>query len=427
VNPVGRPAAESRSNRRGRRPASLLRVRFDAPPNATASQPWALYDASGLLLRTGNDPPDRWPVAEAAEAVVGASSARVAVVVLPPLPPTRLRAAAAFAVEDQVAGTPATQHLAVAQQAPGGSVRVLVVEHDLVRDVVALPAAIPGLPAWRRVVAEPELAPVDEAWHWCAEDAPDGPAFVRFGDGSAIAIAPPTTGALPVELQRLIERRQPAPESIAVHATVPDTLLAQWAVASGIPFVARPAWRWAESTPAAFAAATDLLQGDFAPVTTARAPARGRLWRPALAIGIAALALHVSATLAEWAWLRIDAAREAQAWRMLATDAGVAVDETTDARAALARRFAELRHANGLAAPGDALPLLARAAPALSRLPRGALKSASYSAGAWTIELASLEPEALRDFDAGMKAAGLPALIARTGGGVRARFGTAGP
>jgi general secretion pathway protein L len=245
-------------------------------------------------------------------------------------------------------------------------------------------------------------------------------------DGAAIAIAPPAAGALPIELQRLIERRQPAPESIAVHAMVPGALLAQWSAASGIPFVARPAWRWAESTSAAFAAATDLLQGDFAPVTAARAPARGRLWRPALAIGIAALALHVGATVAEWAWLRVDAARGAQAWRTLATDAGVAVDETTDARAALVRRFAELRHANGLAAPGDALPLLARAAPVLSRLPRGALKSASYSAGAWTVELASLEPDALRDFDAGMKAAGLPALIARTGGGVRARFGTEG-
>ena len=374
----------------------------------------------------GNDPPDRWPAAEAAEAIVGASSVRIAVVTLPPLPPTRLRAAASFAVEDQVAGTPGTQHLAVSRQAPDGRVRVLIVEHDFVREILALPAAVPGLPAWRRIVAEPELAPVDEAWHWCADDAADGWAFARFDDGSAIAIAPPAAGLLPIELQRLIERRLPAPGSIAVHATVSDALLAQWSADAGIRFVARPAWRWAESPPAAFLAATNLLQGDFAPAAAARAPARGRLWRPALAIGAAALALHVGATLAEWAWLRVDAARDAEAWRALATSAGVAADETTDARAALARRFAELRHANGLAAPGDALPLLARAAPVLSRLPRGSLKSASYSAGAWTVELGALDPEALRDFDAGMKAAGLPALIARTGSGARARFGTTG-
>jgi general secretion pathway protein L len=401
-------------------------VRFDAPPTATTGQPWALYDAAGRLLRSGNDPPDRWPTADTAEAIVGAASVRIAVVVLPPLPATRLRAAASFAVEDQVAGVPGTQHLAVSGQAPDGSARVLIVEHDLVRDVLALPAAVAGLPAWGRVLAEPELAPVDDAWHWCADEASGGRAFVRFADGSAIAIAPPAAGAMPIELQRLVERRQPAPESIAVHATVPDALLAQWSAATGIRFVARPAWRWAERPPDAFLTATDLRQGDLAPAAATRAPARSRLWRPALAISVAALALHVGATIAEWAWLRIDAARDADAWRALATSAGVTVDETTDARAALARRFAELRHANGLAAPGDALPLLARAAPVLSRLPRGALKSASYAGGAWTVELGGLEAEALRDFDTGMKAAGLPALIARAGGGVRARFGAAG-
>ena len=57
---------------------------------------------------------------------------------------------------------------------------------------------------------------------------------------------------------------------------------------------------------------------------------------------------------------------------------------------------------------------------------RGALKSASYAGGRVDRRARGLDAEALRDFDTGMKAAGLPALIARAGGGVRARFGAAG-
>ncbi len=408
-------------------PARLLRVRFAAPATETAAQAWALCDAHGRVQRSGFDAPATWPDADTAEAIVAAASARVAVVTLPPLAPARVRAAAAFAVEDQLAGAPGTQHVAASRQSADGSVRVVIVEQERVAAIAALPSTVPGLPAWRRIVAEPELAPVDLDWHWCAGDDSSGDAFVRLADGASIPLPPPSAGALPVELARLIERRVPSPRAVAVHAGIDDATLADWSSATGIRFYAQPPWQWAACPPPAYAAATELRQGDFATVSAPTTGQARRLWRPAIAIAAAALGLHVAATLVEWAWLRVDAAQTAAAWRALAAEAGVDPGPAGDARAALTRRYAELRHGSGLATSDDPLPTLARAAPVLTRLPPGALKSASYGGGAWTVDLGNLDADALRAFDAGMKAAGVPALIARSGGNVRARFGGSSP
>jgi hypothetical protein len=388
---------------------STLRVRLDAPPTVGSPQPWALYDAAGALLRTGCDPPSRWPAAAVAEAVVAAAQVRVATLRLPPLPTGRLHAAASFAIEDQLAGPADAQHVAVSRQAPDGSVRAVIVERTLLEAILALPAAVPGLQRWSRVVAEPDLAPAGDEWRWYADDTAPRSRLHALPD--------------------LLAQTQPAPVAIAVHATVPPARLAQWTARTGVRFAATAPWRWNETPSASFAAATHKRQGDFAPASTLRPRGERRLWRPALLLVALALGLHLAGTVGEWAWLQFAARRDAAAWRALATGAGIADSEAADAigaRAALERRFAEARHANGLAAPGDALPLLARAAPALARLPRGSLKRATYAAGAWTVELGAVDPEVLREFDAGMKAAGLPALIARSGAGTRARFGRTG-
>jgi hypothetical protein len=128
----------------------------------------------------------------------------------------------------------------------------------------------------------------------------------------------------------------------------------------------------------------------------------------------------------EWTALRVDAWRAAREWTELAVAAGVAPDAAATpqaARAALARRYAELRHAQGLPAPDDALPLLARAAPALAALPPGTVKSAVYADGHWTLELARADPTLVRDLDARMRAARVPALVATSSTGTRVRVG----
>jgi hypothetical protein len=110
----------------------------------------------------------------------------------------------------------------------------------------------------------------------------------------------------------------------------------------------------------------------------------------------------------------------------LAEAAGIPAEQARTpaaAQAALARRYAELRHGQGLAAPGDALPLAARAAPALAVLPIGSIRSATYADGHWTFDIARIDEAALREFDVRMREAGLPVLTATTPAGTRARFG----
>src|SRR5258705_6293864 len=93
------------------------------------------------------------------------------------------------------------------------------------------------------------------------------------------------------------------------------------------------------------------------------------------------------------------------------------------ARQALARRYAEFRHDRGMLAPDDALPLLARAAPALATLPAGAVKSATYADGHWTLDLALADASVVANIDARMRAAGVPVLTAPSPNGTRMRFG----
>jgi hypothetical protein len=56
-------------------------------------------------------------------------------------------------------------------------------------------------------------------------------------------------------------------------------------------------------------------------------------------------------------------------------------------------------------------------------LPAGALKSATFADGHWTLDLQKIDAEGLRDLDARWKPAGLAALTASTPAGQRIRFG----
>ncbi len=402
---------------------TILRVLIAAPPDPDRAARWALYDSDGRLARTGLDRPAAWPSADSTEAVIAATQARVATLSLPPLPPVQVAAAAAFALEDQLAGPLDGQHLAASRQQSDGRVRVAIVARPLMAALAAARSARP----FSRIVVESDLASTIPGWRWCAED---DRAFVRSAEGEAFAVDPPAhDAALPAELAFALDRatRDGAPPSgVRVDASVADADLTRWQHESGIAFTRGAPWRWHEAAPAAFAAATDLRQGEFAVVAPAQKSERLRLFRWAAGLAACALALQVAATAGEWVWFKVDAIRQARTWTALATGAGVPGDQADSvaaARAALFRRHAELRHAAGLAAPGDALPLLARAAPALAALPGGAVRRATYADGHWTLELAVANDAALRDFDVRMHAAGVPVLMATTAAGTRARFG----
>ena len=112
-------------------PMSTLRVLVTAAPSESAASPWARFDASGACTATGRNPPADWPDAHRIELVIAASEARLVALALPPLPPQRVAAAAAFALEDRIAGPLDEQWLAVSRQQHDGRVVVAVVARTL--------------------------------------------------------------------------------------------------------------------------------------------------------------------------------------------------------------------------------------------------------------------------------------------------------
>jgi len=402
---------------------TTLRVLLAAPPSASRADAWALFDAAGVCVRTGDDRPDKWPVADRMEFVVAAAQLRIACVALPPMPASRVPAAASFALDDQLAGPPGAHHLAASRQAPDGQVRVVVIARPLLEGIAGSRGDI------ARIIAEPDLALPLVGWRWCTGAGAES-GFVRRPDGSAFPVGMPSgDGALPPELALALAqagRSGKLPADVRVDATFADVPLTAWQRETGVAFARGTPWRWHAAPAAAFAEAVDLRPNTPSTGSAASRRYPGRLFAPALWLAGAALALHIAATVGEWSALKVDAWREAREWTTLALSAGIAPDvvaNPSSARVALALRYSELRHANGLPAPDDALPLLARAAPALATLPPGSVKSASYNDGHWTLDLAPADATTVRDLDARMRAAGMPVIAAVSAAGARVRFG----
>jgi len=407
---------------------TTLRVLTSASPARGRAQSWALFDDAGACVRSGRDAPEGWPAADRVEAVLAASHVRIAAIALPPLAPARVAGAAAFAVEDQLAGPQDAQHLAVSPQQPDGRVRVVIASRAPVAALRARHGNDGPLARLSRVVAEPDLALPYNGWRWCGSASADG--FVRRSDGSSFPVsATATPSALPPELMLALahaRRDGKMPNEVRVEREAADADLVAWQRDNGVSFVRGATWRWSDAPAAAFASAVDLLQGDFALTRPPAAGAHRRLFVPALILASAALALHVVATIGEWGAQKIDSWRQSREWSALATSAGVPAEAAATpalAQTAIAKRYADLRHAHAATAPDDALPLLARAAPALRALPAGSVKSASYASGHWTLDVTRTDSAALAEIDARLKEARVPALIASSATGARIRLG----
>ena len=162
-----------------------------------------------------------------------------------------------------------------------------------------------------------------------------------------------------------------------------------------------------------------MRQGEFAPAKPGVERGSMRPFRIAATLAAVAVALHVIATIGDWASLRIADWRTRSAITSLARDMGIT--STEDPSIAIAGRHAEARHRAGLAAPADALPLLARAAPALAALPAGVLKRAAYADGHWTFDLANADGNATARMERQLASAGLTTLQATNASGTRLR------
>ena len=141
----------------------------------------------------------------------------------------------------------------------------------------------------------------------------------------------------------------------------------------------------------------------------------------ALALAGIAVGAHVIATIGTWLWQRASLTSTSQAIVSLAHDAGARNATASDAATSIALLYADARHRAGLHAPNDAMPVLARAAPALASLPTGALRTANWTGGAWTLELGPLDDATLLALAERISATGLTALHAKTASGIRMR------
>jgi hypothetical protein len=390
---------------------STLRVLLDAAPAAGRADAWALFDDSERVVQSGRDAPEAWPAAQRREAVLAAACVRIVGLHLPPLTPERVTAAAAFALEDQLAGPADEQHIAVSAQRADGTVEAIVANRRLVARLAD---------DFDRIVAEPALAPPppQQHWRWFASGAGGG--FVRKPDGSAFATAAPNR--VPDELVLALDHAARAgtrPAGVEMAFAPDATFCADIARHTGTAFLPTSPWRWDASGAAAFAAATDLRQGEFAHAAPSVMRGSTRWLRWAAVLAGTAIALHVTATVGEWVSLRVDAWRVRSALAEVAREAGAISGE--DPATAVARRYADARHRAGLAAPADALPLLARAAPALAALPAGMLKSATYAEGHWTFDLDKLDVGAANRLERQLAGAGLSTLQAVNPSGARMR------
>jgi len=396
---------------------TTLRILLPDIPHAERADAWALCADDGRVVRQGRDLPAAWPRAERMEAVLAAERTRLVVLSLPPMTPDRLPAAVAYALEDQVAAGGAGLRIAIGPQAADGRVAAAIAERALIE-------GIEGAAAFARIVPESALAAAAGEWSWRASASGEG--FVTTPHG-AFAVTQHAS-ELPPELVAALAQARHArhsPATIAVTFDVDDSTRARWREATQVEFVAAPRWRWTDAAAADIARAPDWRAPMPAPPGRERA-ARVAWFRPALVIASVALALHVGATLVQWAALRWSAWRVERETIALAQSAGV--PDATSAPAAIAglvRRHADARHRAGLAAPGDALPLLAQAAPALAALPAAALRSAIYSDRAWTLELGKLDPAALARVDRSLEERGLTVMQAPTAAGVRMRIAPA--
>lgn len=402
---------------------STLRVYLDAPPDASKDADWALFDGADRLVRSGRNRRTDWPAAESLEAVIAAGLGRLVTLTLPPLPVSRVASAVGFALEDQLAGAPEDSHIAAGPQGADGRVQVAIVAQTWMRAFAA--GSVRAGIAWRRILLESDLAqPPGGGWCWCAP-ALDRAGFVRTAEGTTLAVGPATGNAPPEELVLAVagsRTHRPAQVRADVAGVTP-TLLAAASKATGVPFIAGAPWRWSAATPAALKAAINLQTSSNAAATAATKVDLPRLLRPALWLAGCALGIHVLASAGQWISLQWQTTQVQRELAALAQSAAPEEAANAAPATAIARRDAALRHRAGLVADDDALPLLARATPALAALPAGAIRSLRFADGHVVFELQKLDASQPMRMQRELQRAGLVSIAAPTATGVRLRVG----
>jgi general secretion pathway protein L len=350
------------------------------------------------------------PPADEITVVVPASRVAFARASLPRGPLAKLARLAPFAIEDAIAPSPDRVRTALVRDLGDGQWLVAVIDREWLERVLAELAAEGAEPD--RIVAECALVPCEPGswtvvWHGSG-------GFVVIEGGEAIALDASLDGRPPLALKLAADEcrgRADAPRAVRVLAAgaaeLPD--LAKWSESLHVPVSAGGRWR-PETVDARRVATADLLAETAAPGWHDSGWV-ARL-KPAALIAAIVLGVHTLLTVGDWVRLRYEAAAlrtEAESqFRKAFPDAKAVVDPALQ----MGRGVAGLRRAAGEPDATDAIPLLARIAPALrdANLRAQAIK---YERGQIELELAVPAGESREALAARLRSPGIVVRVER--------------
>ncbi|TMG74642.1 MAG: hypothetical protein E6H75_04325 [Betaproteobacteria bacterium] len=320
-----------------------------------------------------------------------------------------------YALEEQLIEPPERLHFAYTHEADG-SLAVAVTSRERMDGWLAALAAAGLEPTQLApVTLSPPLA--DRAW---ALAFAGGEIVLRCGPhagfGGPVEPRPPAWLHAALAQAR---SESSAPERILVVDAPADFDSAAWREALGLPLEATQ-----RRSGAAPPAPLNLLQQRYAP--RGRFSAVWRAYVPAAALLAAWLAATLVFDAIEWTRLSWTARAADDEMRALLLKSFPETRAILDPAEQMRRGLEDLSARSGVAAPGDMLSLLARAAPAIERESRVRVQSMEYGDRALTVRLAASEADA-ESLARALRAQSLEVEVQRSGGEARLRVRALAP
>ncbi len=376
-------------------------------PEGSVPVSWWWHGADGVVRHGQVVQLAELPVELRAERVwvwTPAEETMLAQIVLPTRSRARIAQALPYALEDQLLGEPESLHFAYRPLGGGSLVVAVTARARLQAWVDALKAA--GL-------VPMGLCPATLALPWDGLGwslTPDGSELiVRTGAWSGFTCELPRGAEVPEALAiALREARSGAKvlESLSFYNPPAAVALEHWSTDLQLPVHGLEGEFWAQTPDAA---GFSLLQQEFSPADPLRQALRAL--RPAGVILLVWLVLGFGFNLGAWWHLKhVELAQRremVELFKRSFPDAHTIVDPALQ----MARDLDALRSGGGRPVPGDFLPLLARAAPAIQSTAAVHLRSLSYSDSSLTFDLRVADYQTMETLRNALSARGLSAKV----------------
>ncbi len=368
---------------------------------------WWLHEASGAVRRGEVSRLDELsppPHSTRVRVWTPAAETMLAQVTLPTKSRARIAQALPYALEDQLLGEPDSLHFAY-RSLGGGSLAVGVTERARLQAWVdAFKAS--GL---QPTVLCPEVFALpwnDSVWSLTGDG---GELIVRTGAWSGFPCDLSQGADVPEALVIAIRGARAgtaAPESLSFYNPPAGIDFGRWSETLGLPVRGMEQDFWAQESDSP---ELSLLQNEFSP-TNPLHQTLGAL-RPAGVILLAWFLISLGVNIGTWWHLkRVELAQRREMYELFRhsfPDAHVIVDPALQ----MARQLAALQSGSGQPVPGDFLPLLADAAPAIQSVPGGHLSNLSYSGSSLTIDVRVTDYQAVEALRSALVAHGLRAKV----------------